>query len=62
MPSEHTDVRPFGAQRSRPFQRLRYFPQVSTFYGLLKILCTMAGGSHVVAEALLQVRGAGCLS
>lgn len=30
--------------------------QVSTFYGLLKILATMAGGSHVVAEALLQVR------
>ena len=29
--------------------------QVSTFYGLLKILATMAGGSHVVAEALLQV-------
>jgi E3 ubiquitin-protein ligase TRIP12 len=29
--------------------------QVSTFYGLLKILATMAAGSHVVAEALLQV-------
>lgn len=30
-------------------------PQVSTFYGLLKILATMARGSHVVAEALMQV-------
>lgn len=35
----------------------RLLPQVSTFYGLLKILATMAGGSQVVAEALLQVGG-----
>lgn len=33
---------------------------MSTFYGLLKILSTMAGGSHVVAEALLQVHNGGC--
>ncbi len=31
--------------------------QASTFYGLLKILATMAAGSHVVAEALMEVRG-----
>ncbi|KAL4436702.1 hypothetical protein ABPG75_003841 [Micractinium tetrahymenae] len=35
--------------------------QVSTFYGLLKILSTMAGGSHVVAEALLQADISGTL-
>ncbi|KAL4435190.1 hypothetical protein ABPG77_001872 [Micractinium sp. CCAP 211/92] len=35
--------------------------QVSTFYGLLKILSTMAGGSHVVAEALLQAGISGTL-
>ncbi|EFN55600.1 hypothetical protein CHLNCDRAFT_52424, partial [Chlorella variabilis] len=28
--------------------------QVPTFYGLLKILATMAAGSHVVAEALME--------
>ncbi|PSC70280.1 E3 ubiquitin-ligase UPL3-like isoform A [Micractinium conductrix] len=35
--------------------------QVSTFYGLLKILSTMAAGSHVVAEALLQADISGTL-
>ena len=28
--------------------------QIPTFYGLIKLLATCAGGSHVVAEALLR--------